>query len=117
MERTSREEWAKRVERWRDSGLTAAEYAAELGINGHSLSWWKWRLAGKPAKRGPTRRSSSRRPPVSVAPSPLTFLEMTPPVQREPLEIVLPTGIRIRVPSDFDVGALGRLLGVLEPPR
>ncbi len=45
MDRTSREEWAKRVERWRDSGLTAAEFAAELGINAHSLSWWKWRLA------------------------------------------------------------------------
>jgi hypothetical protein len=30
MDRTSREEWAKRVERWRDSGLTAAEFTAEL---------------------------------------------------------------------------------------
>jgi hypothetical protein len=117
MERTSHEEWAKRVERWRDSGLTAAEFAAELGINAHSLSWWKWRLAAKPAKRGPARRSSSRRPQISSVPSPLTFLEMTPPVQGEALEIVLPTGVRIRVPSDFDAAALGRLLGVLEPRR
>ena len=74
MDRTSREEWAKRVERWRDSGLTAAEFAAELGINAHSLSWWKWRLAAEQAKRGPTRRSSSRRPRVTAVPSPLTFL-------------------------------------------
>lgn len=117
MDRTSREEWAKRVERWRDSGLTAAEFAAELGINAHSLSWWKWRLAAEPAKRGPTRRSSSRRPRVSAVPSPLTFLEMTPPVQRELLEIVLATGVRVRVPSDFDDAALGRLLGVLERAR
>jgi hypothetical protein len=28
-----REEWAKRVERWRDSGLTTAEFAAELGVS------------------------------------------------------------------------------------
>jgi hypothetical protein len=37
MDRESRETWAKRVERWRDSGLTAKEYAAELGINVRSL--------------------------------------------------------------------------------
>jgi len=44
MERASRETWAKHVERWRDGGLTAKEYAAEAGVNAHSLSWWKWRL-------------------------------------------------------------------------
>jgi hypothetical protein len=33
MERASRETWAKRVERWKDRGLTAKEYAAEVGIS------------------------------------------------------------------------------------
>lgn len=33
MPKATRAEWAKRVERWKDSGLTAAEYAAETGIN------------------------------------------------------------------------------------
>jgi hypothetical protein len=42
--RVAREEWAKRVERWRDSGLTTAEFAAELGINPHSLTYWAWTL-------------------------------------------------------------------------
>ena len=36
--RVEREEWAKRVERWRDSGLTTAEFAAELGINPKTLT-------------------------------------------------------------------------------
>lgn len=36
--RVEREEWAKRVERWRDSGLKAAEFAAELGINPRTLT-------------------------------------------------------------------------------
>jgi hypothetical protein len=35
--RVGREEWAKRVERWRDSGLTAAEFAAELGCSVRAL--------------------------------------------------------------------------------
>jgi DNA-binding CsgD family transcriptional regulator len=38
--RTARAEWAKRVERWKDSGLTAKEFAAELGINPRSLVFW-----------------------------------------------------------------------------
>jgi hypothetical protein len=37
--RVSREEWVKRVERWRDSGLTTADFAAELGINPHNLTY------------------------------------------------------------------------------
>jgi len=113
MERVSREAWAKRVERWRDSGLTAKEYAAEAGINAHSLSWWKWRLSSGAAaqERVPRRRRST---PSAATASPLTFVEMTAAVAQEPLEVVLPSSIRIVVPSTFDAAALGRLLDVLE---
>jgi hypothetical protein len=58
MERVSREAWAKRVERWRDSGLSAAEYAAEIGVKAHTLSWWKWRLGSG----GEERTVLTRRP-------------------------------------------------------
>lgn len=44
MEGKASEVWAKRIERWRDSGLTATEFAAEVGVNAKSLSHWKWRL-------------------------------------------------------------------------
>src|SRR5258708_6067754 len=36
MDRESRDTWAKRVERWEESGLMAKEYVTELGINAHS---------------------------------------------------------------------------------
>lgn len=113
MERVSREAWAKRVERWRDSGLTAKEYAAEAGINAHSLSWWKWRLSsGATAQeRVPRGRRATASPAIA---GPLTFVEMSAAVAHEPLEVVLPSSIRIRVPSTFDAPALGRLLDVLE---
>ena len=42
--RVEREEWAKRVERWRDSGLTTVEFAAELGISPKTLTYWAWTL-------------------------------------------------------------------------
>src|SRR5436305_195417 len=35
--RVNREEWAERVERWKDSGLSAKEFGAELGINPRTL--------------------------------------------------------------------------------
>jgi hypothetical protein len=37
--RASREEWRQRVERWRDSGLTAAPFATETGINPRTLTF------------------------------------------------------------------------------
>ena len=37
MARATREMWAKRVERWADSELTAKEFAAEVGINAGTL--------------------------------------------------------------------------------
>ena len=38
---TSRAEWQKRIERWNDSGLSAGQFAAELGINAGTLRHWK----------------------------------------------------------------------------
>ena len=114
MDRTSREVWAKRVERWGDSGLTAKEYAAELGIKAHSLTWWKWRLSSGATTQG--RRSRTRRAPTTrAAATPLTFVEVTSAAAPEPFEVVLRSSVRIRVPSTFDGPTLARLLDVLEP--
>ena len=112
MDRTSREEWAKRVERWSDSGLTAKEYAAEIGIKAHTLSWWKWRLSSGAPAQG--RRRRARRARATGAGTPLTFVEMATAAAPEALEVVLPSSVRIRVPSTFDGSTLGRLLDVLE---
>lgn len=119
MDWTSRDTWAKRVERWKDSGLTAKEFAAELGVNAHSLSWWKWRLSSEATtpKSGRSGRRSTRRS-TQVATTPVTFVEVTTAAAiTEPLEIVLPSSVRIRVPSAFDAATLGRLLDVLEQRR
>lgn len=120
MERTSREAWAKRVERWKDSGLTAAEFAAEIGVRAGTLSWWKWRLASAAEKRVSAGRAPRARPRVAVstkAISPLTFVEVAAPVSAERIEVVLPSSIRIRIPATFDTVTLGRVLDVLEQRR
>jgi len=60
--RRSAEEWAREVEIWRGSGLSAEEYARRNGLPVHRLSWWGRRLgaaaptprlvAVEPAERG-----------------------------------------------------------------
>jgi hypothetical protein len=44
MERASETEWAKGVERWKDSGLTAKEFAAQCGLTASMLSYWQRKL-------------------------------------------------------------------------
>jgi hypothetical protein len=98
-----------RVAQWSSSGLTGGEFARRAGVSEGSLRWWKWRLASE-AGNGATKQ-----PSAEVAP--LTFVEMTSAVPHEPLEVVLTTGVRIRVPVDFDAGSIDRLLDVLERRR
>jgi len=83
--RTNREEWRKRVERWKGSGLTAEQFAAEMGSN-----------AGKPlpaesatmpvsAVAAPESCPATSRPPSVPAappvppPAPLWFAGPPPP--------------------------------------
>ena len=114
MAKQSREVWAKRIERWKDSGLTAAEFAAETGINAHSLSWWKWRLGLKTPPSSTTSRRRSRRAPLAPSVQPLQFVELAAPPGSNVLELVLARDRTIRVPLGFDGPTLERLLGVLE---
>lgn len=118
MGRSNRAEWRERIAAWKASGLTAADYAARAGINAGTLKWWTWQLgaASKRASKTGLVRHTKHVPVATKAPPvpPLTFVEMTSRLAREPLEVVLRTEVRVRVHDDFDAHALGRLLDVLE---
>jgi hypothetical protein len=113
MERADRETWAKRVERWKDSGLSAAQFATEIGVSAKALSWWKLQLSKGQQRKPAQKRSRTRK----VALSQMTFVEMSAPGRSDALEIVLPSGVRIRVPAPVDSDALGRVLDMLEKRR
>lgn len=125
MARAGREVWTKRVERWRESGLTAKEYAAEVGINANTLSHWGWRLRGeegrpKKRRRGPGNVAARVGWVEVVTPdgairSPATDVEVAPAARPGGwFELVVGRGRVIRVPTDFDRDALDRLLAVVE---
>jgi len=111
MARAGREVWEKRVERWKEGGLTAEEFAAETGVNARTLQHWQWLIgrerAGRPYVPTARRRRSRARAAVP------SFVELTMPVAPDE-RFELETGRwRLRVPARFDQEALGRLLTVL----
>lgn len=107
--RASRDEWRKRVDRWKDSGLTAKEFAAETGINAGTLQFWRYKLTrGTPA----SARRRARRAAASIVSS---IVEVRPaPAEESRFEIELGNGRRVRVPVVFDATALRSLLSVLD---
>ncbi|OGQ80198.1 MAG: hypothetical protein A2289_13345 [Deltaproteobacteria bacterium RIFOXYA12_FULL_58_15] len=126
MQRASAADWTKRVERWKDSGLTAKEFAAEMGFKASTLTYWSSKLRRAAGSNGnaqsrvnfakrwaesPARGSSA--PPAS-APK-LVELPVAQVVSLAPmLELVLQGDVRVRVPADFDEQTLVRLMRVVE---
>lgn len=109
MKRATREEWAARVAQWKVSGLSVARFAADIGVNAKTLAWWRAELAS------PSRPTAAERQPARpIAIAPLNFVEMTTRSDGTPVEVVLPSGISIRVRSGFDLATLARVLDVVE---
>src|SRR5713101_624861 len=117
MRQERREVWVKRIEQWKESRLTAKEFAAQAGVNLNTLQSWKWRLAAN------ARRSlvSGARP----SGAPADFVEVVHPgvavparmatqEVAEPFELLFGNGLRLRVPERFDAATLHRLLATLE---
>lgn len=123
--RVAREEWAKRVDRWRSSGLTCAEFAAEVGVNARTLTYWKWMLTkeargekrawpSRKAKKPRAPRAVVRVGPSSSSPAVAGFVEVETAPRDGRFELELGAGRRLRVPPSFDAAELRRLLEVLE---
>lgn len=88
------DEWRKRVQRWKESGLTAAEFAAKTGINAGTLQFWKYKLKKSASKGVPAPRS------VPAAPDSASIVELRPaatPAVDVRFEIELVCGRRVRV--------------------
>ncbi len=108
--RASRDEWRKRVDRWKESGLTAKEFASETGINAGTLQFWRYKLK-KGESEVRSRRATSAE--TSILSS---IVEVRPTVvaAESRFEIELGNGRRLHVPSAFDAASLKALLAVLD---
>jgi transposase-like protein len=109
--RADRDEWRRRVGRWKDSGLTAKEFAAETGINAGTLQFWRYKLkqGGAPTARRGTKASSD-----AILSSLVEVRAPAGGIVDQRFEIEFPNGRRVRVAAGFEPAALKALLAVLE---
>ena len=110
MARETRAIWAARVVRWHESGLRAATFARREHCNPRTLTYWRWRLGRSAAV--PARRE---------APRAVSFVEVVAPASAVssdvPVEVVLPTGYRLRLTADVTPDLLHTVLTALEARR
>jgi transposase-like protein len=132
MARESREVWAERVKRWRESGQSAQEFAAAMGFNVWTLRKWSDRFRREGAAdprlgRNRSSRTQQRRSERDSAASasasagavpPLAFVEMlagggAASAAGALFEIVLRSGVIVRVPARFEPAALAHVLAAV----
>jgi hypothetical protein len=115
MGRATREEWTARVEQLKESGLSVARFAAEIGVNAKTLAWWRAELAS--GARETRRALAKRKAGASADIAPIRFVEVTPRSETGAVEIVLSSGVTIRARPGFDSSTLARVLDIVESRR
>jgi hypothetical protein len=105
--------WRQHVERQRRSKLTVRDYCAQAGISEPSFYAWRSELARRDSVTGQPARSEPKAPRRTVTSSP-RFLPVTiAPLVASHVEVVLPSGLLVRVPAQ-DTAALRTVLELLE---
>lgn len=90
---SKREEWKKRLEQQRASGLSVLAWCKKHGIPEHQYKYWQ-RVLAKPAAKAKAGY----------------FVQVG---ERQPVELQVGDQIRVKIPVDFDGTTLKRLLEVL----
>jgi hypothetical protein len=104
--KASAAQWAERVQRWQQSGLTVEHFGRREGFDPRQLRWWKWSL-GKRAAGGAGASVASFLPVRVVA-------RAAPTAPPSAVEIVLGNGRRVRVLGPVDPDVLAAVLEAAE---
>jgi len=105
-QRRSSAAWAEEVRRWRESGQSAAEYAAERDLHAGTLAGWASKV-----KRGGRRQRRSAFVALRVAERPAI---MRAKAETGELEVVLLNGRRVRISGNVESEAVARVLAIAE---
>ena len=117
MRHETRELWARRLDEWEKSGLTAVEFSKRMGLNVRTLRFWRWQLlrpnrgtSHRPSKKG----KESSRPRFVEIPREEIETVSRGPGELDLIELIVRGGVRIRVPLNFDADCLRRVVAALE---
>ena len=110
--------WRRTIRQQQHSGLTVRAFCLREGLKEGAFRWWRQALARRDREVADTTQSDREVEPIEAAPTFLPVRLLDPeaiPTRPSPLiEVVLPTGPTVRVPSGFDPRTLGQVLAVLE---
>jgi transposase len=95
-----RQRWQQRLQRFHRSGLSVPDFCEREGISTGSFYTWRRRLQADPA---PAAADAPRLVPVRL---------VTPPAS-VPVELLLPSGLVLRLSPDTDIDWLRQLLPLL----
>ena len=105
--------WRRTIRQQQRSGLSVRDFCRREGLKDWTFRWWRQELA----RRDHEPSTAPPGEPTETAPSflPVRVVELEAVATRTapPIEIVLPTGSIVRVPSGFDPRTLGDVLAVL----
>jgi len=105
-----REHWAGLIAEWSASGQTQAAFCRARGLNPGTFAWWKRQLRREERASAGARARRGRRP---GKPGPFVEVCLAGPSSAA-YEIVLSYGRAIRVPPQFDLQVLSRLIAAVE---
>ena len=110
--------WRRAIRQQQRSGLTLRAFCLREGLKEGAFRWWRQALARRDREVAASTKADRDGEPIEAAP---TFLpvrlvdpEALPARPSPPIEVVLPAGPIVRVPSGFDPRTLGQVLAVLE---
>lgn len=106
MARRTKDDWAKLVESWKSSGLTAAQFGEAWEVNPRTLVYWQWRLR----KEG---RARMRRSTKAATP---TFTELALAAVPAAIEVVV-GDVVVRVPPGASAEQVRGLLDIVRGGR
>ena len=92
--------WRDLIARWERSDLTVRDFCADHSVSEPSFYAWRRELSARDREPGPVI------PPVPT----FVPVRVTPPAG---LEVVLPTGVIVRVPAGADPATVAQLVAAL----
>jgi hypothetical protein len=97
----SEHRWRDLIARWKRSGISVCDFCTDQGVSESSFFAWKRELAARDQVVTPATTSMPTFVPVRVAPS-------------ATIEVVLRSGVVVRVPVGTDPLAVAQLVAALE---
>lgn len=110
MRRPGPDEWMRLISEYETSGLSQKEFVAKADLSFSTFQYWLYR---KSKKSGSQSGSTQKFLPVELVGPPAPVARAGAAENIGPVEVELPTGLRVRFESGTPARYIAELVGVL----